>query len=120
MQIHVYYSTVFFKVSNKIKTDYHKKKIIIIHNHVVPFYEIGQHYNLFDVLLPNHQPKVSNCVLFWPCKQKCRNVQGVLTLKKKQHYIRSFKNCNIVRLKTNLKQVYLPCVAMYIFSSVIP
>lgn len=119
MQIHVYYSTVFFKVSNKIKTDYQKKKKII-HNHFVPFYEIGQHYNLFDVLLPNHQPKVSHCVLFWPCKQKCRNVQGVLTLKKKQHYIRSFKNCNIVRLKTNLKQVYLPCVAMYIFSSVIP
>lgn len=70
----------FLKSQIKLKRIIKKKKKI--HNHFDPFYEIGQHYNLFDVLLPNHQPKVSHCVLFWPCKQKYRNVQGVLTLKK--------------------------------------
>lgn len=73
MKIHVYYSTVFFKVSNKIKTDYQKKEI---HNHFVPFYEIGKHYNLFDVLSPNHQPKVSHCVLFDPANKNIEMYKG--------------------------------------------
>lgn len=35
----------------------------MVYKNLSPFTEFGQHYNVSDVLFPNHAPKVSFCTL---------------------------------------------------------